>query len=356
MIQNILDIYFSIQDFVMANMYAQAIVIVLAFLLAAKILTFFVQRFFMKWAERSETQIDDLILEKIKPPFSYIMFFVGIKLAMKPLGLDGNIFDKSIDTVVIIAAIYIAAAIADILIMAWGARLAQKTESELDDALIPLFSKGVRVVIFMIGLIWILGKWGIDVTPLVASLGVAGLALSFAVKDSLANIFGGISLILDQAMKVGDKVKLESGEVGIIHDIGLRSTRLRTFSNEIIIIPNGKFSNSRIQNYVQPTPLGRVTVDFGVEYGSDTDKVREEILNLITSFEEIMVDEDHAPAVLFLEMGDSALKFSARFWVNDQSNVYAKKLEAMDKIYKTLNEKGFNIPFPTQTVYVRREE
>lgn len=332
--------------------YVQAILIVAGFLIVAKIITFITQRYLAQWADKSRTKIDDIIISKIKPPFSYVMFFVGLKFALRPLALEGALLGKIIDTIVVIAMVYVIAIIADVLIIAWGEKFAKKTNSEMDDALIPLFSKGAKIAVFAIGIILILGKWNVDITPLIASLGVAGLALGFAVKDSLANIFGGISLILDRAIKVGDKIKLESGDMGIVHDIGLRSTKIRTFTNELISVPNGQLSNSRVQNFAQPAPPGRVDVDFGVEYGSDVDKVKKEILEVVLSLEDTM--SDPAPEVLFLEMGDFALKFSARFWVDSQEKVWAKKLEATDKIYKSLNKAKIGIPFPTQTVYLKK--
>jgi len=223
-----------------------------------------------------------------------------------------------------------------------------KTKSTMDDALLPLLDKTAKVIIILIGLIWALGIWHIDITPILASLGIVGLALGFAVKDSLANIFGGISLILDQVIKVGDRVKLESGEKGNIIDMGLRSTKLRTFNNEIIIIPNGQLANSRLQNFGQPDPSLRITIDFGVGYESDVDLVRRIVGEAIRSLDGVM--NDPPIEVLFLAMGDFALNFSARFWVNDFNIAWDKELEATDKIFRALKDTKINIPYPIQTI------
>jgi len=334
------------------NKYLQALLIILLFLVVAKLITFISERYLKKWAKKTTTEVDDLIVQRIKPPFSYVMLFVGVKYALKPLALDGIWFAHLIDSIVIIAFVYIIAVILDILIEAWALEFAKKTASKLDESLLPLFQKVLKVVFFLIGGIWVLKEWNVEIGPFLASLGIAGFVIGFAMQDSLKNIFGGVSLILDKAYQVGDKIKLESGELGEVIEIGIRSTKIRTYDNEVITLPNGKMASAKIQNYVQPNLQARVVVDFGVAYGINIDEVKEVINKTLQSISDIL--DDPAPDTIFIEMGDSALKFQARFWVDDYRNAYDKKLEATDKIYKALNEAGIEIPFPTTTVYLRK--
>jgi len=205
----------------------------------------------------------------------------------------------------------------------------------------------------LIGFIWILSVWDVNIGPLLGGLGIAGLALSFALKDSLANVFGGLSLILDQAIKVGDRIQLESGEQGTVIDTGIRSTKIRTFNNEIITVPNGQLAVSRIQNFAKPDLSHRLVIDFGVDYESDVDLVRKTVLEVVKNMEGIM--EDPMAEVLFLSMEDYYLKFSARFWVSNYEDGWDKKLEATDKIFKALKDAKIDIPFPIQTVNVKKK-
>ncbi|MFH1682821.1 MAG: mechanosensitive ion channel family protein, partial [Candidatus Woesearchaeota archaeon] len=156
----------------------------------------------------------------------------------------------------------------------------------------------------------------------------------------------------DENFEVGDKVKLESGDLGEILDIGLRSTKIRTYDNEVIYVPNGYLANSRILNYTRPTAKIRVGVEFGVVYGSDVKKVQKVVMDVIKGMEEVL--DDPAPAVQFLQMADFALNFKAYFWVPDWKNSYSKKLEATEKIYNALNKAKISIPFPTSTVYLKK--
>ena len=241
----------------------------------------------------------------------------------------------------------------DIIVETWAITFSKKTKSNLDDVLLPLLHKVTKVFFVLIGLMWVLKIWKINITPYLAGVGISGIVLGLALQDSLKNIFGGISLLLDRTYQVGDKIQLESGEVGTILDIGLRSTKLVTFDNEVIYIPNGYLANSRVLNYARPDPKVRTRVFFGVEYGTDVDKVRKIVMDVITNMDDVMADP--APNVQFLEMGDFALKFRANFWVDQWNLAYDKKLEATEKIYNALRKAKIGIPFPTQTVYLKNK-
>ena len=170
-------------------------------------------------------------------------------------------------------------------------------------------------------------------------------------RDSLANILGGIQLVLDKTFKVGDKVEIESGVMGMILDIGLRSTKLRTFDNEVIYIPNGQLANAKLKNFTVPDVSIRVNVNFGVEYGSDPGKVRQVVLDAITAVDKVM--DEPAPVVQFLNMSDFSLDFVARAWVSQYTDAYDTKLAMTDAIYNALNRAKIGIPFPTRTVYTK---
>ena len=136
-------------------------------------------------------------------------------------------------------------------------------------------------------------------------------------------------------------------------DIGLRSTKMRTYDNQLLNIPNGYLANSRIQNYTQPNPKIRVVVEFGVEYGTNVDKVRKAVVKEISSISDVIL-ENPEPNCVFIEMGDFALKFKALFWVKNWQEAYGKKLEATEKIYNLLNKLKIGIPYPTQTIELKK--
>ena len=306
----------------------------------------------MRFASKTKTKVDDIILERIKKPIFYLILAQGLSLSLRSLNING-IAQTIVNSVMAVVFVFIIARIIDVIIEVWGMTFAKKTDTKLDEVLLPLFHKFSKVIFVIIAVMWVLDIWSIDITPYLAGVGIGGLVIGLALQDSLKNILGGIALLLDQTFKVSDKVRLESGEVGEILDIGLRSTKMRTYNNEQLTIPNGYLANTRIQNYTRPNPKIRVVVEFGVAYGSPVEKVKKMVLSEITKMKEILTDP--SPDVAFVSMGDSALNFKALFWVENWGDAYSKKLEATDKIYSVLTKNKVDIPYPTQTVYLKKE-
>jgi small-conductance mechanosensitive channel len=228
----------------------------------------------------------------------------------------------------------------------------ERTASTLDKGLLPLLRKAVKTSVAILGVLIILGEWGVQIAPILGALGIGGLAIALALNSSLSNVFAGIQLLLDRSVNVGDKVQLESGEVGVLLDIGLRTTMMKTYDNEVISLPNSQLANARIKNYTKPDASIRVSVNFAVAYGSDVAEVKRIVLDAISQLDDIL--QEPGPQVLFLNMGDFSLDMSARVWVDDYGKQFAKKLEMTELIYNTLNESGIEIPFPTRTVYMRQ--
>jgi len=210
----------------------------------------------------------------------------------------------------------------------------------------------MNVALVVIALLYILEMWGIEITPLLAGLGIAGLAVALALQPVLSNIFSGASMVLDSSIRVGDLVYLDQNTKGKILKVGLRSTRILTFDNELIIIPNSKLAESVIQNVALPSPISRAVVPFNVSYGSDIDKVKKIVLKEIKSIKNVL--EEPEPMVRFVEMGDSSLNFKAYFYVNNFDNRFPSIDEANTKIYNALNRNGINIPFPQMDIHLKK--
>ncbi|MBL7148175.1 MAG: mechanosensitive ion channel family protein [Nanoarchaeota archaeon] len=336
------------------NPWLDTTIIIILFLIGSKILTFIIEKIVKGFTRKTKTKLDDLLIEKLDKTFVWLLFFIGIRIFVVPL-LEIDAIDMVNNAFIIFLITLIFVRIIDILIDSWGINFAKRTKSKVDESLLSLFHRFSRIVIFVIGGIIILNNFNIEVTPFLASLGIAGIVLAFALQSSLSNIFGGISLILDKNFKVGDTVKLGSGELGVILDIGLRSTKMKTFDNEMLVIPNGKLADSIIQNYAQPDLYARAVISFGVEYGSNIDKVRKVVVETLKKMPKVIKnDMEHPIEVLFINMGDFALQFEAKFWVKSYKERYLSKMEATEKIYNALRKSKVGIPFPTRTVYLKK--
>lgn len=335
--------------------YFDSLVIFVLFFILSKLVVLVSQKIALSLTKRTKTDIDDLIVKKTNKPVSLILLLVGIRLALSPLSINQSVMDileHVIGSSIVIIFTYIFIVVVDILIGNWFIKIAEKTESTIDDELLPVVENFFRIFSVVIALIAILSIWGVKVAPLLASLGIVGIAVAFALQSTLGNIFGGMSIIFDKSVRVGDKIKLDSGIMGTVLRIGLRSTRILTFDNELVTIPSGKLADSAILNFLQPNPQVRVTIDFGVEYGSDTNKVRKNVIDTLNKIPAVL-KEPH-PKVLMTEMADFALKFRALFWVKEFDVKFDTKALATEEIYNALIKAGIGIPFPTRTVYLKQ--
>lgn len=332
-----------------------SLLLLLGGFILSRLFTIFLEKVVKRITAKTNTDIDDKIMEACKNPVADIIWVLFALLAVHVLNLPGDIyaiFYNTMLSILLVLAALVATRVASTLINAWGKEWAKKTEGTLDDALVPLADDAFKVAVAIVCGILVLGQWGFEIAPLLAGVGVAGLAIGLAVKDSLGNIFGGISLILDKTFGVGDKVELETKEMGIVKEVGLRSTKIITYDNEVITVPNGNLAIARIKNFTRPDKRVRVNIKFGVGYDSDPEKVRRIVLKTITGMDRVL--EKPAPSVGMTDMGDFALLMIARFWIDDYSLQEAKKFEANEKIFKALRKNNIEIPFPIRTVYMKK--
>ncbi len=344
-------------NFILSNKYIYAIAIFGLFFLLSELVVIISRSVILKIAHKTKTEVDDLIVKKTNKPISLILLFIGIRLALLPLGIRQgvlNMAENLIMSVIIIIVTYISIVVIGIFIDNWGRTVAAKTKSELDDQLIPVFHRFSKIFISIIGILFVLPVWGVQIGPLLTSLGIAGIAVAFALQSTLGNIFGGVSIILDRSIKVGDKIKIDADTMGTVTDVGLRSTKIRTWDNEMITMPNGKLADSKILNFIQPEPMVRVQVNFGVEYGSEIAHVRTVVLDALSKLPNVL--KEPPPKVHFDAMSEFSLNFIALFYVPSFDKKFDTKSAATEAIYNALRANGVGIPFPTRTVYFKGEK
>lgn len=338
-----------------SSVYLNAAIILAVFVVLARVVDYVFEKIFLRLTSHTKTDIDDRIVAALKSPIFYAVVLLGAFTSLHYLPLGEKIFyyvDNLLQTAVIAIAAISAIRVSTILIDSIGKRVTAKTKSTLDDELLPLFKNVAKIIIIFIALMWTLAAWDIDITPLLASAGIVGIALAFAAQSTVANLFGGIAIYFDKPFRIGERIQLESGEIGDVAEIGIRSTRIRTLDHTMIILPNDKIVNSKIINFHQPVAEMNVKINVGVAYGSDTGKVRRTLLKVAKSAQSVM--KNPAPDVFFVEHADSALKFLLIAWISDPS----KRISALDEINEGIarefKKEKIDIPFPTQTVYLKK--
>ena len=269
----------------------KAIIVFVVFFAAAKLLYYFIAHIAIKWAKKTRTELDDIILSKIKIPLFYLIILAGVTTAINILPFLGYykpLLSKIIASIILAISCYLAALFLNLLIKAWLSRAREVVGKTRQMDLVAVSRKMLNLVVFVLLIIFILNLWGVKVTALVASLGIAGLVIGLALQTTLSNMFGGITLIADKSFKIGDFIQLETGEAGEIIDVGLRSTRIKSFDegNEIII-PNNLLINSKIINYGRPQVNLKRRIKIGVAYGSDIEKVKRILLECAGKIDKI---------------------------------------------------------------------
>jgi small-conductance mechanosensitive channel len=211
-----------------------------------------------------------------------------------------------------------------------------------------------KLIIVAAGLMFILSIWNINITPVLASAGIVGVAVALAAKDTLANFFGGVSIFFDRPYKVGDYIVLDTGERGEVVEIGIRSTRIKTRDDILISVPNSILANTKVINESAPVPKFRIRVATAVAYGSDIGLVEKTFLEIAGANSNVL--EEPSPRVRFRTFGDSSLNFELLCWAKEPALRGLTVHELNSAIYTTFKEKGITIPFPQRDVHLYRDE
>ena len=334
------------------NAYLQALVIAVAFILIGKVADWILSRAIGKIASRSKTDVDDRIIGLLHQPIFMSFVLIGLGLATQRLELAGPptfITLGILKTIAVVIWYNMLRQLTDVL-----AQTARRNRSSkvVQTGMLPLIQNVAKVVLFALAIYFVFLAWDINVTAWVASAGIVGLALSFAARDTLSNLFAGVSIVVDAPYKNGDFIILDSGERGVVTHIGLRSTRLLTRDDVEITVPNGIIGNSKIINEAGgPSEKHRIRIAVGAAYGSDIDHVIATLEKVATDHEEIC--SNPAPRVRFRQFGDSSLDFELLCWIDRPVDRGRLHHELGVNVYKAFAAAGIQIPFPQRDLHVR---
>ena len=336
--------------------YPRAFVIFFVLLILLRIGLYIVQKVFVKITSKTKSDLDDIILQKSNKPLTYIALLVSLIVALQDISFEsgvGGIVFNILYTLLAVSSGYLVFHIVDISLMRVWKRISEQTESNIDDTIGQLVHEVLRITLILIIGIFILNIWGVEIGPFLAGLGIAGIAVALALQPTLANVFSGISIVLDGTFKVGDVIEV-NGMSGEVYQISLRTSRIKSFDNEMIIITNSVMAGSTVKNFFQPDISIRVNIEFGVEYGVDPEYIKRIILEDVEKID--IIDKEKDVQVIFLEMADSSLNFKVRFWVDDIAKKWPAHQEAITRVYRRLYKEGIGIPYPQSTVWMRDEK
>jgi MscS family membrane protein len=340
-------------DFLAPYPWARALQVVILFLLLASLVDRLISGLVRRLAARTETTLDDEILERLHRPLFATVSLLGLLIATYELDLSPELL------------LFTTAAVKTVLILVWlafglgASKLILRAMKRQEDRFElvqrttePLLRNAIAVLFVIAGVYGILVAWDINVTGLVASAGIVGLALSFAAQDTLANLFAGIAILTDQPYRIGDYIILDSGERGQVTLIGLRSTRLLTLDDVEVSIPNAVMGSAKIVNEATGVPNQyRIKVQVGVAYGADIDQVMDVLLKVGGSHPKVLPSPE--PRVRFRQFGESSLDFELLCWIRVPAERGLVVHELNCEVYRKFADAGITIPFPQRDLYIK---
>jgi small-conductance mechanosensitive channel len=309
-----------------------------------------------KWAAATRSTVDDIAIEVFRLPSIYWCIAIGLYFGLAVSEIDEKyiyIINKTIYVLVIFSITVAAATLAGRLF-----------KSYIQHSNFPLPTTGLTYailngVILVTGFLIILTVLDISITPLITALGVGGLAVALALQPTLANLFAGIHIMMEQAIRVGDFIKLESGQEGYVEDITWRTTRIRMLPNNMVVIPNGTLSQSIVTNYYLPEKRMSLLIPVSVSYASDPEVVEslliDEAKNAVGHIPGLLGDPE--PFVRFIPgFGESSLDFTLICQVREFVDQYLAQHELRKRIFRRLRTENIEIPFPQRTVHIREDK
>ena len=313
-------------------------------------------------AQKTSTEFDDLVVQASKTPLGYLILLHGFYFAIISLQLPetigvvniADIVQKAYVLILSFILLYYLFKLIDV-VGHFIYKSTQKTESKLDDQLAPLIVKSLRVFVFTLGILFTLSNFGLNITSLLAGLGIGGLAFALAAQDTVSNLFGSFTIFSDKPFHIGDWIRIGDFE-GTVEDVGFRSTRIRRFDQAQVTVPNSQFIKKGVINY-SAMKKRRIKFNLGVTYSTTASQMTEVVEGIRQIIKEDHRFDHNFYMVHFTDFGDFSLNiFIYCFTKTTMWDEYLTVREEFHlKIMQMLEEMGVEIAFPTQTVHVEKE-
>ena len=349
--------------------YAISLGIILGAVIAAKLLYWLSKNVIKKMTKRTKTNLDDIIVDMVEEPVVFGIVLWGAWYALGLLNypvseLSAEDIEKGIkipyshtrqfvnhlfNFLLVINITWLIARVVDALIEEYIVPLTEKTESDLDDQLLPLFRKGLKIIVWTMGIVVGLNNAGYNVGAIIAGLGIGGLAFALAAQDTVKNFFGGIMIFADKPFKIGERIQI--GDIdGFVEEIGIRSTRIKTLAGRLVTIPNSMFSEDAIEN-IDKEPTRKVVLNLGLTYDTTSEQM-EQAMQLLKDISASHTDKiDENVLVSFNAFGDFSLGILFIYYIKKEADILNTQTAINLDILKKFNAAGLEMAFPTQTVY-----
>ncbi len=303
--------------------------------------------------KKSESKIDDLFLHTIEKPLIFFLIMIGIGIGLNVLTITENmrpIVDAISNILITVGAAWIVINLIDAVIKLYFMPLAETTDTRLDDQLIPIASKVMKWLVIIFAFLIIVNSFGYDITAILAGLGIGGLAFAFAAKETIADMFGGLSILISKPFMVGDWIDFD-GTVGQVEKVSLRHTTIRNLDKREVSVPNSKISKSSVIN-ISSAPSRKIIINLGLTYETPVKKINKAI-ELVTGIINNHKDCENYPIVQFSEFKDSSLNLLVIYYA-DNKKWFAARHDINMSIKEAFEKAKIDFAYPTQTIYTAK--
>tara|TARA_B110000438_G_C15698331_1_gene599919 strand:+ start:28 stop:1089 length:1062 start_codon:yes stop_codon:yes gene_type:complete len=306
-------------------------------------------------AKKSVWEIDDVILKAVESQIIFWFFLISLSVGLQDLKIIesyGTYISQILIILVISSITHATANLTNGLLKIWSKKQGRGFPST------SMFSNFVVIAVYITGLLIILDSLNISIAPMLTALGVGGIAVSLALKDTLSDVFAGLHILLSKKVQPGDFVSLDSGEMGYIKNITWRNTTMLERTNNIIHIPNNKLSSAIVKNYDSSDPSFSIKIPIGVSYESNLQEVENIVLEVANEIYSDMkeINKNSKPAFKFRKFGESSIDFMVYFKGNKYGDQNPIIHQFIKKIHTRFNAEGIEIPFPVRTLINKKEE
>jgi len=320
----------------------------------SKFLDYLTRVWLKQWAKKTESRLDDLLLELLNGPVKIISFVIFLRIGLDVFAWPPavqNALGKGFTVIVAVTITYAVMKLVDLLMNYWHLRASADSDQAFRDQLFPLIRKTLKVFVLVVATLVTLSNIGVNITAAIASLSIGGLAVGLAAQDTLANLFGAVAILLDRPFRIADRITLD-GVDGVVETIGLRSTKIRNLDGHLVTIPNKTMGNATLTN-ITSRPNIKTKMNIGITYDTPTEKVKRALALL----QEIYAGHVKTKEVIisFNAFADSSLNILVIHWWD--STDYPEYLAGMQELNLAIKERfdaeGIEFAFPTRTLYVK---
>jgi small-conductance mechanosensitive channel len=354
---------------------AVSIVIIVLSFIVAKIISYLLKEIIKPFVEKSKSQLDDKILEVAETGTFRLIILGGFYFAVNNLRYGYFLYEENADTlfkksypfvdkslgladnilylVLILIILLLSYRVITILFDWYAEKINAGENRNLSGSLFPLLKKVSNIIIGALAIVIILSRFKVDISAFIVSIGVGSLAIALAAQDTLSNMIAGFIIMIDRPFRIGDRIRY-GDDIGDVAEIGIRSTKILDFDNNLVIMPNNEIVKSKIINVTYPNILTRVIIEVGVAYGTDLKKVREIMLKAANAHP--LISKEIPADVVLLSFGDSSLDLRLAARTDDYRHAWTMQCELRETIYEEFNKEGIEIPFPQRVVYMKKDD